>query len=364
VTIGWTLAFYFARRFTVMVLAMFLFFLLLITAITYLEFLSRSMKSADFDGTQVLLLAIYRVPSICEDVLPFTTLFGSIAAFVAANRRLEVVIARAAGISAWQFLLPACVVGILMGTISTTLYNPASTILRGWADEIAAKLLSSSPPSTSDNGGPVWLRQTAEGRESVIGALQTFDHGLGLSNITAFIYEANGDFRERVDSPTGRFLDGEWRLENATVTSPSKEPRQVRIYHLPTTLTPGEVRQTFDNLDSISFWELPQLIDAADRARVSATRYELRYYTLLSRPIVLLAMVLIAAIVSLRFSRSRDVGNMILAGVGVGFMLYVVSKIAWDLGSGGVVPPPLAAWLPAIVTLLIGTTVLLHLEDG
>ena len=97
---------------------------------------------------------------------------------------------------------------------------------------------------------------------------------------------------------------------------------------------------------------------------VSADRYELRYHNLLSRPLVLLAMVLIAAIVSLRFSRSRDVGNMSLAGVAVGFMLYVVSKIAWDLGSGGIVPPQLAAWLPAVVTLLVGTTVLLHLEDG
>ena len=45
-------------------------------------------------------------------------------------------------------------------------------------------------------------------------------------------------------------------------------------------------------------------------------------------------------------------------------MLYIVLKIAEDLGSGGVVPPLLAAWLPAIVATLVGVTVLLHLEDG
>ena len=73
---------------------------------------------------------------------------------------------------------------------------------------------------------------------------------------------------------------------------------------------------------------------------------------------------LIAAIVSARFSRSKNAGRMIIAGVSVGFMLYVVMKIAWDLGSGGVVPPPLAAWLPAIIATLVGLTVLLHLEDG
>jgi lipopolysaccharide export system permease protein len=364
-TIGWTLALYFARRFALMVLAIFSFFLLLIGTITYLEFLTRSVNAVQFDPFQVLLLTIYRVPSICEEVLPFTTLFGSIAAFVIANRRLEVVIARAAGISAWQFLLPACIVGVTIGVVSTVLYNPAATAMRGWADEIQASLLSSGRPvADNESSGPVWLRQAAEGRESIIGALQSFQHGLALAGVMAFIFEEDGRFRERVDAPTAHFADGEWRLEKALITAPNRIPKQVKIYHLPTELTPGEVRQTFDNLDTISFWELPKLIDASNRARVSATRYELRYQRLLSRPIVLLSMVLIAAIVSLRFSRSRDVGNMILAGVGAGFMLYVVSKIATDLGSGGIVPPTLAAWLPAIVTLLVGSTVLLHLEDG
>jgi lipopolysaccharide export system permease protein len=362
--IGRTLALYFAKRFTIMVLAIFFFFLCLIGAITYLEFLNRSIRSEEFDGLQVLLLSIYRVPGIGEDVLPFTTLFGSIAAFVVANRRLEVVIARAAGVSAWQFLLPACIVGLLVGVVSTTLYNPVATLLRGWSEVMSAELLSSNPRRDDEEGGPVFMRQAAEGRESVISAQQTYDHGVGLSRVTAFVFEENGIFRERVDSETGRYAEGEWRLEDATVTAPGRLPQRVKIYRLATTMTPGQVRQAFDNLGTISFWELPGLIEAANRAGISANRYELRYNSLLSRPVTLLAMVLIAAIVSLRFSRSRDVGNMILAGVAVGFMLYVLSKIAWDLGSGGIVPPPLAAWLPAIVTLLVGTTVLLHLEDG
>ena len=100
----------------------------------------------------MLLLSIYRVPSICEDVLPFTILFGSIAAFVVANRRLEVVIARAAGLSAWQFLLPACIVGLLIGIAATTLYNPASTPLRAWSDEIQAESAEKRSPDETDAG--------------------------------------------------------------------------------------------------------------------------------------------------------------------------------------------------------------------
>ena len=129
--IGRTLAFYFARRFTrhgagdLPVLPV--------------PDHARSPISSSSTGrcaptsstaSRSLLLSIYRVPSICEDILPFTTLFGSIAAFVLANRRLEVVIARAAGVSAWQFLLPACIVGLLVGIVATTVYNPISTELR------------------------------------------------------------------------------------------------------------------------------------------------------------------------------------------------------------------------------------------
>src|SRR5438552_16280852 len=97
-TIGLTLAIYFAKRFAFMVLAIFLFLVLLIGTITYLEYLIRTIRAAQFIAMQVLLLTAYRVPSICDDVLPFTTLLGSLAAFVIANRRLEVVSAPSAGV--------------------------------------------------------------------------------------------------------------------------------------------------------------------------------------------------------------------------------------------------------------------------
>src|SRR5207248_4134756 len=49
-----------------MVLAIFLFFVLLIGTITYLEYLTRTIRADQFNAMQVLLLTAYRVPSICE----------------------------------------------------------------------------------------------------------------------------------------------------------------------------------------------------------------------------------------------------------------------------------------------------------
>ena len=364
--LGRTLSFYFGRHFAKMVSAIFVLAFLLTTAVTYFEFFNRAFKGEATAGFLLAMVALFKVPSLTEDSLPFAVLYGSIAAFVIANRRLEVVVARAAGVSAWQFLLPACVVGLLFGVVATTLYNPAAVYLLGVSNRLAVDVFNghAKPVQNTDNKGPVWVRQAAKGKESIIGSVQSFDNGLGLLGVTAYVFDADEHFKERIDAPRAHFYPGEWRLEDATVTAISVNPKQVAEYLLSTNLSAEEVKQTFLQLDSISFWTLRSLASTAGRAGLSTARYDLQYNVLLSRPILLLAMVLIAANVSLRFSRSRDLGRVIISGVGVGFMLYVVTSISSDLGSGGVVPAPLAAWLPAIVATLVGITVLLHLEDG
>ena len=361
--IGSTLSLYFARHFAKMVAAFFLVSVVLIGVSTLAEFFNRALR-IDAAGLKIAWLSLFRVPSTTEDALPFVVLYGSIAAFVIANRRLEVVVARAAGVSAWQFLLPACVVGLLFGGLATTVYNPVAAALLARSNLLTAEVFGTGVQTVEPAEGPVWVRQAAGGVESILGAEQSYDEGLGLGGVTAYVFGANGRFQQRIDAPVARFFPGEWRLEDATVTAPSSNPEHHDVYALPTDLSPNEVKRTFLEIDSISFWTLRDLAASARRAGVAADRYVLRFNVLLSQPILLLAMVLIAANVSLRFSRSRNLGRMIITGVGVGFMLYVVMKIAWDLGSGGIVPPPLAAWLPAIFATLVGVTVLLHLEDG
>jgi lipopolysaccharide export system permease protein len=360
-----TLSIYFARHFARMVLSLFALVLFIAALASLIEFFNRAFKGDVAAGPALALLALFRVPTAGEETLPFVVLYGSIAAFVMANRRLEVVIARAAGVSAWQFLLPAMAVGLLFGLLATTLYNPLAADLMARSNGIGAQLFGSARSASADPGEqPVWTRQTGGGGTSIIGALRSFDDGLGLSGVSAYVFAGDGTFRERIDAATARYAPGEWLLEDATVTASGATPQRLAAYRLATDLPPSAVRQAFQQVESVSFWTLPILADAARASGVPTDRYELQYHVLLSRPILLLAMVLIAASVSLRFSRSRSLGPMIVTGVAVGFMLYVVMKIARDLGSGGIVPPPLAAWLPALVAILMGVTVLLHLEDG
>ncbi len=359
-----TLFFYFARQITKTVGAFYLLLVLLIGLVNLVDYFGEALRSNIAVGPQVAALAFLRVPRLVDDVIPLVVLYGSIATFVVANRRLEVVVARAAGISAWQFLLPACVSALLLGALATAAHNPIAASLQERSNALAAQIFAKNHGQVEGRTGPVWIRQSVDGIDSIIGATESHDEGLGLSGVTAYVFNPDGSFHERIDAATADYTPGNWRLQDATITAPSATPRREPLHLLATNLSPSEVKRAFLNVGAVSFWRLPALIASARRAGVPTERYELRYNVLLSRPFLFVAMVLIAANVSLRFSRSRNLGRMIITGVGVGFMLYVVMKTASDLGSGGVVPPMVAAWLPAVVATLLGVTVLLHLEDG
>jgi lipopolysaccharide export system permease protein len=89
-----------------------------------------------------------------------------------------------------------------------------------------------------------------------------------------------------------------------------------------------------------------------------------RFHALLALPFLLVAMTLIAAAVSIRFSRAGQSLVVAITGIAAGFVFYVVSTVAAASGTVGVLPPEVAAWLPVILAACLSVVSLLHTEDG
>ena len=76
------------------------------------------------------------------------------------------------------------------------------------------------------------------------------------------------------------------------------------------------------------------------------------------------AMLLLAATVSLRFSRTGAQFISILSAIGAGFALFVSNKVLADLGAAGMLPTLLTSFLFPSIAGLLCTLVLLYQEDG
>jgi lipopolysaccharide export system permease protein len=353
---------YMTRKFLAAVGGTFLGTFGLVLIVDFVEQLRRVEDASRAPTHLVALLTVYRVPAFIEIVLPFAVLVGAMLCFLGLSRKLELVVARAAGLSAWQFLTPPVVVALLLGVFAATVYNPVASDFRERSFKLEADLFGRA--LQGDQRTNFWLRQATPDGQAVINAASATERGQRLSGVSVLIYGADGTFKERIDAESAELDDGFWLLRKAVVTPVGAEPVKRETHRVATQLTAEQVRQSFVMPEQVSFWELPQFIELARRSGLPAARFELQYQLLLARPLLLVAMVLVAAAASLRFARLGGLGKTILGGVVAGFLLYVGSELAGNLGRSNLVPPVLAAWSPAFIGALMGFMVLLKLEDG
>jgi lipopolysaccharide export system permease protein len=360
--IGLTLGRYLSSRFFRMIFAVFATIFSLVFVIDFVELLRRTGNIAGVSASSVAFLSLLRTPSVSEQVLPFCVLFGSMAVFLNLTRKLELLVARASGVSVWQFLGPPILISVLIGIVSVTVLNPLSAAMKQRADRIEEALFGKD--GSTEASTLVWVRQTGVDGESILRADKSADNNNTLIGVTAYVYDRRGHFAARIMAARAMLEPGDWRLEDAQVSEAGEEPHRFQTYLLATNLQPGQVSDSSMAADAVPFWELPALRDETESAGLDANGYRLQFQTLLARPLLLVAMTLIAAAFSLRFFRFGGIGKFVGGGVAAGFVLYVATKFVGDLGDSGVLSAPVAAWSPAVVASMLGALALLNQEDG
>ncbi|MBQ8103460.1 MAG: LPS export ABC transporter permease LptG [Afipia sp.] len=357
------LARYFAGRFVIASVATCAAIFVLIITVDYIELMRRAGGLANVSGLFVAQTALFRVPLSLEKLMPFCILIGAMVSFLALSRRLELVVARASGISAWQFTTPALISALVLGTLATVIYNPLSAEMLERAKGMERRIFTDGAPTLQDGAG-FWLNQSTSEGQSVINAARSQGQGALLTGISVFRYDTAGIFRERIEAQEATLEPGRWvfkQVRRYTLDNPVIEQD---TFTIATTLTLAQVRNSFSTPETVSFWQLPDYIKSSENSGQATAGYRLQYHKLIARPFLLAAMVMLAAAVSLRFFRFGGVQKMVLSGVAAGFLLYVLSKVTEDLSKAELMHPLAAAWLPVCVGGLSGFLALLYQEDG
>jgi lipopolysaccharide export system permease protein len=335
----------------------------MVALLDYIELMRRAADEPKASALLVAQASFYRVPQVTERIMSFCVLIGAMACYLSLSRRLELVVARAAGMSAWQFISPALIIAFLLGLIATGIYNPVSAVLQERSKRIEAEIFNRAPTGRT-SGGAFWIGQRTSEGQAIINAKTSRNQGIELGGVTVFLYNSSGKFLERIEAAGATLEPGLWRLHGARIHVPGSPSADQSAFELRTNLTPAQVRESFATPETVPFWQLPQYINLADSAGLVAAGYKLQYQKLLARPFLLAAMVMLAAAVSLRFFRFGGVQKMVLYGVGAGFLLYVFSKVTEDFSKAELMHPAAAAWLPVLLGGLAGLVTLLYLEDG
>jgi lipopolysaccharide export system permease protein len=312
-------------------------------------------------------LTLLKAPAVILLVLPFIFLFGAMGAFVTLNRRSELVALRAAGVSAWRFILPGVGLAFAIGLANIVLLNPAAAALNQRFEDIRTML---SRSRAADSAGGIWLRQGDDRSQMVIHARahDTVDERVRLKGVSIFIQQVSptGDleFSRRIEAAQARLTPGSWRLSDVREALPGADSVRSEQLSIPSTLDRRTAMERFVSPGAVSFWGLPGAIREAELAGYSAAGYQLRLQQLLASPLLFAAMTLLGAAFSLRLMRLGDLARLAGVGVAAGFVVFFINGFCGALGSTEVIPPALAAWSPPLLALSSGVTLLCYTEDG
>jgi lipopolysaccharide export system permease protein len=329
------------------------------------ELLRRTYGRPGVQLGTVLLMTLLHLPFLVQKLMPFGVLFGTMLTFQRLTRSHELVVARAAGVSVWQFLFPALLVALGLGVFAVVAFNPLAAVLMARFEALDRALLAQPASLIAVAPGGLWLRQPdGDGGEVLFHARQMNPDTAMAEKVVVFSFAADSKFAGRIDAPRAHLRDGSWELHDALISEVDGSSRVEHLLRLPTDLTPYRIQESFAAPETLSFWDLPTFVEELEAVGFSAREHRLYWHGLLALPLLLAAMLLIGTTSSLRLVRHGGTGLLITAGLATGFVFYILSDVVFAIGLSGRLPAILAAWIPAGVAVLLGLTTLLHLEDG
>jgi lipopolysaccharide export system permease protein len=338
----------------------------IIILIDFVE-LSRTVgvRARDASVLDVFGLALLHAPSVILLLLPFAFLFGVLFAYMNLNRRSELIAMRAAGISAWRFILPAAMAAALIGLFTVTALNPVASRMNGEFQRQQNQMMEGYLPAPPK---AIWLRQGDGRSQIIIRAGSREGPGVRLKDVTLLVYMREQDgalrFSRRIDADEARLQDGRFTLIGVRSATPGALGVRFGQVSVPSNLNLTAALERFASPQAVPFWALPLTILRTERAGFSATGYRLQFHQLLATPLMFAGMSVLAAAFSLRLLRLGGLAALAGAGVGLGFLFFFLNQLCTSLGRAAVMPPMLAAWTPPALALLAGFTLLCYTEDG
>lgn len=361
------LHYYFARKFLWTFLAIAAVFVILLALIDLVDELQDFPNLPFMDVLGVVLL---NVPHANYEILPLVVILSAVALYLRLARSSELVVVRAAGRSALRSLAAPITVAALIGILSITMLNPLVAAASKRYNDVVNTYMGGGTSVLAIASEGLWLRQGSAEGQTVIHAARASSDVTTLYEATFINFSPEGDPERRIVAETATLAAGQWELKNAKIweltlgQNPEASAREVAQLELPSALTQDRIIDSFGKPEYISLWDLPGFINQLEEAGFSARRYAVWFQMELSRPLFLVALVMVAAAFTMRHARLSNTGISVLIAVMLGFTLHYIRNFAQILGENGQIPVYLAAWAPPVASFMLAAGILLHMEDG
>ncbi|RLQ87642.1 LptF/LptG family permease [Notoacmeibacter ruber] len=300
-----------------------------------------------------------RILQLVSDIIPFVVLLAAVMHFSALNSRLELVVARAGGMSVWQFVSPAIAGAFFVGVVTVLFIGPLATYSTEWI-----AMATGQKSASIGERRTLWLRERDDDGVRIIGGTVEGSAPDAIYGVTILEVGTDGRVSRRIDADHAILSEDEMSLSDVIERPIGERVLRRETLDLPTQITADRLKPREVDPRRLAITDIPAAESDATARGASIAPLRTRMHQLLAKPFTLIVMVIFAATVAVKFERTGPVLRAIAGGVAAGFLLYVLSMLSEGFGSAGLISPAIAVWVPILVAGLLGTAFLIQKEDG
>lgn len=349
----------FATIFSICVTSLFLIFFLIDLTDNIGDFRSSSQPLL----TAATFYAV-RAPAIVLLLLPYGLLLSLIYVLGKFSRDREIIAMVQGGHSVIRFSMPLIIAGLWCSLLCLGLnYHWAPH-----AEALKSEIIEAASGKPITQAKHVLYFNASDRRLWMVGAFpKHYERGEPLINVEVTFTTPNGGLESRLTAARARWnpADGSWLFEKPIRCRfhPGKPPefelpdapiRQLGWSETPWQLIKPGLAAAYLGIPDLNGWLRSNAASKATRPnQFAASPYLTQWHYRWALPFTCLVTVLLAAPLSIHFSRRGPGGNVFLAVVLSALMIFI-TEITLNFGEAGLLHPALAAWLPNLLFSLLG----------
>ncbi len=345
---------YFSSLFYVTLVMLSLVFIL--NLLSELDF----FRKIDVDTYFPIFLSLINSPSLIFEMFPFIFLISSQFFFVKLFNNNEIEIFKYSGLKNSKILLILSSLTLITSILIISVFYNFSSNLKKIYLEIKSNYTVDGKYLAVITKNGLWIKDKVGKKTLIINASQIEDKYL----IDSFVSEFDENFNiiKNIYSEKINIEDKNWILINAKLFENNTNISKDKIY-MKTNFDYKRVQSLFSNLSSLSLIKIIKLKKNYKQLNYSTTEIDIQIQKIISYPIYLVLMTIIAAIIMFNTKRLKSMTLKISVGLFLSVIIYFINNFFYVLGNTEKISIILSVWTPLIILSIINFLMIYQINE-
>lgn len=311
-----------------------------------------------------ILLTLMFTPNLMINLLPFIVFFSSIWYFVELRNNKDLLSLKTYGFSNLKIIIILSTSAFMFGVFTILAINPVSSSMIKYYETTKAKYSKDIEHLVSINRNGVWIKEKINNNLRIISAKKL--SGNYLHNITIYELDENNRIIERIESKQANIENNEWFFESVNVLKKGTEfnsYKNLENYKLISNYNARKLSNLYKNLDTVSFINLITNYNSWIQKGYSKKIVDEQINKIISLPIFLLLMVVLAAIFTLGSNKRSQNIYYIFVSITTCLVIYYFKDFTLALAQTNRISLEFAIWMPLLAISLFCSIGVLQINE-